>query len=105
MTEKPERSPLENRIIFVLVGVTILAVVSLGLWFWLRPKPIVGTIRLGVVPAAYYLPLMVAVDQHLFEKYGYKGDLDISNNNNEMINKLLRGEVQVSGVGSGGTCR
>jgi ABC-type nitrate/sulfonate/bicarbonate transport system substrate-binding protein len=82
--------------------VMILAVASVALWFGLRPKPIVGTVRLGAVPAAYYLPLMVAVDQHLFEKYGYKGDLDVSNNNNEMINKLLRGEVQVSALGSGG---
>jgi NitT/TauT family transport system substrate-binding protein len=102
MSEVPERSALEKRVVVALIGVVVLAAVSIGLWFALRPQPVAGTIKMGAVPAAYYLPLMVAVDQKLFEKQGFKGDLTIFNNNNDMINALLRSEVQVSALGSGG---
>lgn len=54
------------------------------------------------VPAAYYLPLMVAQDQHLFEKYGLRSELTLKNNNNDMMNMLLHGDADVSALGSGG---
>jgi ABC-type nitrate/sulfonate/bicarbonate transport system substrate-binding protein len=61
-----------------------------------------GIIRLAGVTAAFYLPLMVAHDEKLFEKYGYSSELTLFNNNNDMMNALLHGDADVSALGSGG---
>ncbi|MGA2770716.1 MAG: ABC transporter substrate-binding protein [Bryobacteraceae bacterium] len=102
MADPSSRSSLERRLRFSVLLTVLLAVFAIGAWWWLRPQPLSGTVRLAAVPTAYYLPLMVAVDQHLFEKHGYKPSLVIFNNNNDMINALLRGDAEVSALGSGG---
>lgn len=60
------------------------------------------TVRLAGVPAAFYLPLMVAHDRNMFQEHGMKSELVLFNNNNDMMNALLHGDADVSGLGSGG---
>jgi NitT/TauT family transport system substrate-binding protein len=45
---------------------------------------------------------MVAHDQHLFEKHGLKSEVLVFNNTTDMMNALLHGDADVSGLGSGG---
>jgi ABC-type nitrate/sulfonate/bicarbonate transport system substrate-binding protein len=90
------------------IGILIFAVIviAFSVWvvqkIWFPPKP-KGVIRLAGVPAAFYLPLMVAHDQALFERYGLKSEIVLFNNNNDMMNALLHGDVDLSGLGSGGS--
>jgi ABC-type nitrate/sulfonate/bicarbonate transport system substrate-binding protein len=94
------RSP-RNRIILI-IAVALLVATS---WFFIQRRGVVvdkKVVRLAAVPAAYYLPLMVAHDRNLFSKYGLRSELILFNNNNDMMNALLHGDADVSGLGSGG---
>ena len=69
----------------------------------LRPaQPLPRVVRLAVSQAAFYLPLMVAYDQKLFESHGLASDLIFFNNTNDVINAFLRGDAEVAAIGSGG---
>jgi ABC-type nitrate/sulfonate/bicarbonate transport system substrate-binding protein len=59
-------------------------------------------VRLAVVPSAFHLPLMVAHDRQLFAKHGLTSEVLVFNNTNDMMNALLHGDADVSGLGSGG---
>src|SRR5205809_336905 len=94
------RSPRNTTIL--IIAVAVLVATS---WFFIQRREVVAdkkVVRLAAVPAAYYLPLMVAHDMGLFSKYGLRSELILFNNNNDMMNVLLHGDAEVSGLGSGG---
>ena len=65
-------------------------------------QPLPRVVRLAVSQAAFYLPLLVAHDQKLFESHGLASDLVFFNNTNDVINAFLRGDAEVAAIGSGG---
>lgn len=105
MVNSTDRSSSTKRI---ALTIGILLVLSVGViigWkiYTRKQKPQEpNVVHLAAVPAAFYLPLMVAHDQHLFEKYGLKSDLILYNNNNDMMNAVLHGDADLAGLGSGG---
>jgi ABC-type nitrate/sulfonate/bicarbonate transport system substrate-binding protein len=102
MTISADRSPLERRVRIALV-LLLAAVVSGGaIWWFVSRRPSGPVVRLAIVPAAYYLPLMVASDQKLFERHGLRSEVVSFNSNTDMINSLIKGETDVSALGSGG---
>jgi sulfonate transport system substrate-binding protein len=92
----------------IIVAVALLIVLFVGaviawkLYKRTKPPRQDNVVHLAAVPAAFYLPLMVAHDQALFEKYGLKSDLKLYNNNNDMMNAVLHGDADLGGLGSGG---
>ncbi len=98
---------IRNRAGYRRIGILIIAVLAVALAIWVIQKvciapDVTGVVRLAGVPAAFYLPLMVAHDQAMFEQHGLKSELVLFNNNNDMMNALLHGDVDLSGLGSGG---
>lgn len=67
-----------------------------------QPRRTERQITIAAVPAAFYLPLMVAHDQGFFEELGYTTDLVIFNSVNDQMNAVLRGDADLGGIGSGG---
>jgi ABC-type nitrate/sulfonate/bicarbonate transport system substrate-binding protein len=86
----------------LIVPATLVTVVCLAFSSGLSCTKKQEVVRMAAVKAAYYLPLMVAQDQHLFEKRGLKSDLLFFNSNNDMMNAFLHGEADISALGSGG---
>jgi ABC-type nitrate/sulfonate/bicarbonate transport system substrate-binding protein len=85
-----------------LVSLTTVAVGGAAIWWFASRPPSGPIVRLAIVPAAYYLPLMVAHDQKLFERHGFRSTIESFNSNTDMINSLIKGDTDVSALGSGG---
>lgn len=63
-------------------------------------SPDLETVRAAYVPAGYYLPFVVAKEQGLFEKRGYKIELQRYQDNAHMINLFLNGHLDVTAQSS-----
>lgn len=59
-------------------------------------------IRISVSPAAFFLPLIVAHDERLFEKHGVASELIVLNSTSVALTYFLRGDAELTAVGSGG---
>ena len=58
-------------------------------------------IKVGVVPSAYYLPIFVAKEKGFFEQNGFNAEVVIFNNNSDMLNAFLRGDVDTTAQSGG----
>ena len=93
-----QRHQRHRLIILSVIGVIVLllgAVLSYRRYSGTKDRTQV--VRLAGVPAAFYLPLMVAQDQAMFQDYGLKSELILFNNNNDMMNALLHGDATLAG--------
>jgi len=57
--------------------------------------------KVGVVPSAYYLPIFVAKEKGFFEQNGFNAEVVIFNNNSDMLNAFLRGDVDTTAQSGG----
>lgn len=102
MSNNADRSPLERRVRITLVSLLVVVVGGAAIWWFASRPPSGPIVRLAIVPAAYYLPLMVANDQKMFERHGLRSEIVSFNSNTDMINSLIKGDTDVSALGSGG---
>jgi ABC-type nitrate/sulfonate/bicarbonate transport system substrate-binding protein len=61
-------------------------------------KPVV---RMGVVPAAYYLPVFVVQERGLLRKRGYTSKVEIFAKNTDMMDAFLEGNLEFTAQSSG----
>lgn len=88
----------------ILVGIIAL-LLSIFVPYWktlLNQNQSEQVVKLAIVRSAFYLPLMVAHDQKFFSKYNLKSEIVLFNNVNDMLNSLLKGDTDVTALGSGG---
>ena len=62
-----------------------------------QTKPI---IRMGAVPAAYYLPVFVVQEKGLLKKRGYESTVAVSNSNTTMLDDFYVGDLDVTAQSS-----
>jgi len=58
-------------------------------------------IKIGIVPAAYYLPIFVAKEKGFFSQNGLDVEVITFNNNSDMLNAFLKGDIDVTAQSGG----
>lgn len=83
----------------IIIGALIIVAVVAG-FFLLQRKPdrepnTLEKIKVGVVPAAYYLPIFVAKEKGFFAKNGLDAQIVFFNTTTDMLNAFLKGDLDV----------
>jgi ABC-type nitrate/sulfonate/bicarbonate transport system substrate-binding protein len=102
MIQRTERSSIEKRLTRTIVAAAIVCLIVLGVWFVSSRLRDSRVVHLAGVKSAFYLPLMVAHDRNMFERFGLRSELDLFDDNVSMLNALIRKDADVSALGSGG---
>lgn len=89
----------------IIIAILIIAAVVAGIFLFQKGQKQESEtgekIKIGVVPASYYLPIFVAKDKGFFEQNGFNAEVVIFNNNSDMLNAFLRGDIDVTAQSSG----
>lgn len=96
---------VKNSVIFVMVAlVVVAAIVVLTVTSGTGATVAAGgeTLRIGVTPNSYYLPIFVAVNRSFFRKEGFSPQVVFMRSTNDNVNALVEGEVDITGLASSG---
>lgn len=89
----------------IAIVILIIAAVVTGVFLFQKgqkQEPQTGEkIKIGVVPAAYYLPVFVAKEKGFFEQNGFDAEVIVFNNNSDMLTAFLKGDVDATAQSGG----
>lgn len=90
-----------KKVLFAAIGLIAVGA-AVALFFVFRPTPAPGQGKVGVVPAAYYLPVFVAREKGFFAEEGLDVEVVVFNSNSDMFTAFLKGDLDATGLGSAG---